>query len=170
MGRIRWGLLVAALVTPIAAVVPGGAGGLAAAAGTGERPNIVVIMTDDQTAESMRVMKETQAAIGGQGATFAESFVNLPHCCPSRSTFLTGLYAHNHSVFTNAFPGGGFYKFNPDYGYRNLATSLQGAGYHTALVGKYLNEYGALEAEPARVPSGWSEWYATLEPNPEAYD
>jgi arylsulfatase A-like enzyme len=142
----------------------------APAAAAGETPNVVVIMTDDQTAESMRVMQQTRALLGDEGVTFANSFVNLPLCCPSRATFLTGLYAHNHHVTTNAWPNGGFYKFEGSFGDANLATALQGAGYHTVLVGKHLNEYGAREPDPALVPPGWSEWYATLEPNPDTYD
>ncbi len=136
-----------------------------------EPPNVVVVMTDDQTAESMKVMTQTQALIGGQqGASFTNSYVNLPLCCPSRATFLTGQYAHNHDVTTNELPNGGFYKFDAAYGSANLATALEGAGYHTALVGKYMNDYGAPPPDPAPVPDGWSEFYSTLEPtNPEAY-
>ena len=162
-------LLIGLLLVPIAIAVV--AAGTDAAAQVVEPPNIVVVMTDDQTAESMKVMDRTRALLGGdQGASFTNSYVNLPLCCPSRATFLTGLYAHNHHVTTNEFPEGGFYKFDPDYGDRNLATALEGAGYHTALVGKFMNQYGELEADPAQVPNGWSEWYATLEPNPDAYN
>ncbi len=154
---------------PIATVLVGA--DTDAAAQVAGPPNIVVVMTDDQTAESIKAMDQTRALLGGdQGTSFTNSYVNLPLCCPSRATFLTGLYAHNHEVTTNEFPNGGFYKFDPEYGDTNLATALEGAGYHTALVGKYMNQYGELEADPAQVPNGWSEWYATLEPNPDAYD
>ncbi len=84
-------------------------GGNAAAAHA--RPNIVVIMTDDQTVESMRVMDNVKALIGAKGATFKNSFVNYSLCCPSRATFLTGQYAHNHGVLSNVPPNGGFDRF-----------------------------------------------------------
>ncbi len=71
------------------------------------RPNVMVIETDDQTLEEMRVMRNTLALIGRQGTTFDNNFVTLSLCCPSRSTFLTGQYAHNHGVLTNATPNGG---------------------------------------------------------------
>ena len=35
------------------------------------------------------------------GATFANSYTNWPLCCPSRATFYTGQYAHNHHVLGN---------------------------------------------------------------------
>ena len=62
------------------------------------RPNVLVIESDDQTLESMRVMHNVNSLIGAQGATFKNSFVNYSLCCPSRSTFLTGQYEHNHGV------------------------------------------------------------------------
>lgn len=113
-------------------------------------------------------MERTRAMIGAEGASFDESFVNLPLCCPSRATFLTGLYAHNHEITTNSAPFGGFYVFDREFGSSNLATALEGAGYYTAMVGKHLNSYG--DEDPEQVPAGWSEWYATLEPNPDVYE
>ena len=114
-------------------------GGNAAAAHA--RPNIVVIETDDQTVESMRVMDNVRARIGAQGATFKNSFVNFPLCCPSRATFLTGQYAHNHGVLSNVPPDGGSDRFQALHADNNLAVWLRSAGYYTAMVGKYLNGY-----------------------------
>jgi len=119
-----------------------------------------VIETDDQTAESMRVMENVNSMIADHGATFSESFVNYSLCCPSRATFLTGQYAHNHRILSNAPPEGGFPAFERAHGTNNLAVWLKRAGYHTGLVGKYLNSYGG-GAHPELVPPGWSEWYAT---------
>ena len=63
-----------------------------------KRPNIVVIMDDDQSTQLQGFLSKTNAAIGGRGVTFDNSFVNYSLCCPSRSTLLTGQYAHNHGV------------------------------------------------------------------------
>src|SRR5688572_1042984 len=49
------------------------------------RPNLVVIMTDDQTAGSLRAMKTVQDEIGSEGARFDRAYVNFPLCCPSRA-------------------------------------------------------------------------------------
>jgi arylsulfatase A-like enzyme len=125
------------------------------------RPNVLVIESDDQTVESMRVMDNVNTLIGAHGATFRNSFVNFSLCCPSRSTFLTGQYAHNHRVWSNTHPNGGFDRFEALHEHNNLAVWLQNAGYTTALIGKYLNEY----RDQWPVVPGWSEWHAA----PEGY-
>jgi arylsulfatase A-like enzyme len=126
------------------------------------RPNVIVIMTDDQTLESMKVMDNVNSMIGGShGTTFRQSFVNYSLCCPSRATFLTGDYMHNHRVMSNTYPSGGFRRFQERHGNYNLAVWLQRAGYYTAMIGKYLNEYRA----DSPVARGWSEWRA----GPEGY-
>jgi N-acetylglucosamine-6-sulfatase len=130
-------------------------------------PNVVVIETDDQTVESMKVMDNVNSLIGDHGTTFSNSFVNFSLCCPSRATFLTGQYAHNHGVISNAPPDGGFPRFESLHGDNNLAVWLQDAGYYTALVGKHLNRY----ANDPLIPPGWSEWYASSYPSDQAvYD
>ncbi len=50
-------------------------------------------------------MQNVNALIGDKGATFKNSFVNYSLCCPSRATFLTGQYAHNHGVSSNTAAG-----------------------------------------------------------------
>src|SRR6476620_4390321 len=98
------------------------------AAAPQERPNVLVIESDDQTLESMRVMDNVNSLIGDQGATFQNNFVNFSLCCPSRATFLTGQYAHNHGVLGNTPPTGGFGRFEALHGDNNLAVWRQGAG------------------------------------------
>ena len=95
------------------------------AASPQSRPNVVVIETDDQTVESMKVMSAVQSRIGDRGVTFENSFVNFSKCCPSRATFLTGQYARNHRVVGNAPPLGGFAKFQRLHGHDNLAVWLR---------------------------------------------
>jgi arylsulfatase A-like enzyme len=93
------------------------------------RPNVLVIESDDQTAQSIRFMDNVNALIGDEGATFRNSFVNYSLCCPSRATFLTGQYAHNHGVLSNTAPEGGFSRFQSLHGSNNLAVWLQDSGY-----------------------------------------
>ena len=127
-------------------------------------PNVVVIMTDDQTLESMKVMERTNRLLGGEGVTFDNNFVSFSLCCPSRSTFLTGQYAHNHGVLGNGPPDGGYYKLDST---NTLAVWLQRAGYATIHLGKYLNGYGT--KNPREIPPGWTEFHATIDPSTYQY-
>ena len=128
------------------------------------RPNVVVIMTDDQTLESMKVLERTNRLLGGQGVTFDNNFVSFSLCCPSRSTFLTGQYAHNHGVLGNGPPDGGYYKLDST---NTLAVWLQRSGYSTIHLGKYLNRYGT--QDPREIPPGWTEFHATVDPSTYQY-
>jgi arylsulfatase A-like enzyme len=159
--------VIAAAVVTVAILV-----GVRSEAGLGATgatpPNIVVIMTDDQTTEQMRVMRHVLADVGQKGVTFDQSFVNYPLCCPSRSTFLTGLYAHNHHVIGNVAPHGGFRRFEALHANNDLPVWLQGAGYYTTEIGKYLNQYG--DRDPTLIPPGWNDWNAVVgEPRPYDY-
>src|SRR3712207_4232562 len=75
---------------------------------TASRPNILVIMTDDQRLDDQRVLSRTRALLADRGTTFDNSFVAYALCCPSRATFLTGQYPHNHGVLANSGPNGGY--------------------------------------------------------------
>jgi N-acetylglucosamine-6-sulfatase len=118
------------------------------------RPNVVVIMTDDQTLESLRVMTNTRKLIADQGTTFDNYFVSFPLCCPSRATFLTGRYSHNTGVVGNNFRNGLAQLDETD----TLPVWLKASGYSTIFVGKYLNEYQRLQG--LSIPPGWDQWYA----------
>jgi len=125
-------------------------------------PNIVVIQTDDQSAETMRVMKRTNRSITRRGATFTNTFTNWPLCCPSRATQLTGQYAHNHGVLGNEPPEGSYTQFARE---SNLAVWLEDAGYNVGHVGKFLHGYGPSRDLPrtpyaatTEIPPGWTDW------------
>jgi N-acetylglucosamine-6-sulfatase len=147
------------LTAPLILILLFGAlGAIPAAAAT--RPNVVFVLTDDQdlVLGSLGFMPRTRDLIARQGLTFANHFVPLSLCCPSRSTILTGVFPHNHKVYTNFPPDGGFERFD-ELGLEEttIATALHAAGYRTALFGKYLNGYPGVEA-PTHVPLGWDEW------------
>jgi arylsulfatase A-like enzyme len=127
------------------------------------KPNVVVVMTDDQTLEQMSALPRTRKLIGTQGVKFKRFYVTDPLCCPSRATFLTGQYAHNTGVISNGGPN----ALEALDESKTVGTWLQQAGYRTAFVGKYLNDYG-LE-DPEHVPPGWIEWRALLEPTTQSY-
>jgi len=132
-------------------------------------PNIVLIMSDDQRWDmvdatqtaplGVDAMPHLQRELLDSGVRFDNAFVTTPLCCPSRSSVLTGQYASHHGVHNNRPPDGSATRF-PDQ--RTLATSLEAAGYRTALFGKYMNGYRSLWSTPATPykPPGWTQWHA----------
>jgi N-acetylglucosamine-6-sulfatase len=153
---------VLAAVTLLA--LPAAAQARPAAAATDGRPNILVVMTDDQAQADVAQMPNVRRLLARRGTTFADAVDSFPLCCPSRATFITGQYAHNHGV------GGNFYPFGW-YGMKGRANTLpawlQDAGYRTALIGKWLNGYGARDAH-GEVPHGFDIWRGLLDVS--AYD
>jgi arylsulfatase A-like enzyme len=113
----------------------------------GEPPNLLVVMTDDQRADgTMAVMPETRRRVGRQGVTFTQAHATTPKCCPSRASFFTGRYAHNHGVISNSRGA------NLDQS-QTVQRLVQLRGYRTAIFGKYLNAW------PVEVnPPFFDEW------------
>src|SRR5205085_11917836 len=80
-----------------------------------------------------------------------------------RSTILTGQFPNDTGVWSNDAPDGGFRAFIPHEG-QTLAVWLQKAGYRTALVGKYMNEFSVSSAKSSTNPTGllarpgWDHW------------
>ena len=130
-----------------------------APAQAGAKPNVVVVMTDDQTEQQMGALASVRRLIGRQGTTFTRNFSTFPLCCPSRSTYLTGQYPQNHGVRGNSPPQGGFYKLDSS---NTLPVWLRDAGYATSHIGKYPNGYGT--RNPREVPPGWQEWHGSVDP------
>ena len=102
-----------------------------------ERPNFVIIVTDDQRFDTMEYMPNSQQLIFDQGVTFTNGFITTPLCCPSRASILTGMYAHNHGVLDNDI----------ELKHATFIDIMHKEGYNTGLVGKYLNSWKG-EARP----------------------
>ena len=121
------------------------------------RPNVIVIVTDDQSADSipnpyavMPFLQHRALDPNDHWVVFDNGYVNTPLCCPSRATMLSGRFAHHTGVQDNEDAE----RFDET---STVATWLDDAGYHTGLVGKYLNLYPF--ERPAYVPAGWDRWW-----------
>ena len=154
-------IVVAALLLACVVLAPSAQ---AAKKPAGPPLNVVTIMTDDQDFRSMWAMPKTRKLLARHGTTFTNNVVNYPLCCPSRATYYTGEYAHNHGILWNNYPEGGYYRFD---GSETLPVWLKRAGYETIHIGKYLNEYGT--RDPYEVPQGWSEWWGGVDPTTYDY-
>ncbi|KAJ1530549.1 hypothetical protein ONE63_005437 [Megalurothrips usitatus] len=130
------------------------------------KPNIVLIVTDDQDNLSSTPMTKTMRLVANRGATLTNSFVNTPLCCPSRSTLMTGLYQHNTQVWNNSLEGNcNSVVWQRRHEPHTFAQIFHDAGYRTFYAGKYLNQYGSHKAGGlSHVPKGW-QWWAGLKGN-----
>ncbi len=109
------------------------------------RPNVLVILTDDQDVDSLPVMRHLMSYPEGSWVNFTNAFVSVSLCAPARATLLSGQYSEHHRVTTNA---------NGERLNENLLLPvwLDSAGYNTALMGKYHIRVGA-----KYMPPGWDK-------------
>ena len=133
------------------------------------RPNIVMVITDDQPALDGRLFQfqpTVKSIFVDHGVNFTDFHSETPLCCPARAGFFTGLHTHNHNVVQNRAT-----QFDPA---ETIATELSDGGYHTMLIGKYLNQYAGNTCKKPfcapHVPPGWDKWVAFGEPGYYKYD
>ncbi len=140
----------------------------AAAARPAAPPTVRRLTADDQRVDHRTFMPSPQSVLRRRGVTFSDALSPYPLCCPARAQILTGQYNHNNGVMGNSWPHGGYWAFKDQ---RNtLPVWLKRAGYHTAFVGKYLNQYGdpplrlhVTRQQRYAVPPGWQDWYASVD-------
>ena len=110
-------------------------------AGAAEKPNFIIIFTDDQGYGDLGCFGSTKIktpnidSLAKEGRKFTSFMVASPVCSPSRAALLTGCYPkrvgmHQHVLFPNSKRG-----LNPDEW--TIADHLKQQGYATACVGKW---------------------------------
>ena len=148
-----------ALAALVAASLTAPTGSPAARAQEELRPNVLVIVTDDQRWDAMDHMPATRRLFGREGTKFKKGFATTPFCCPSRASIMTGKYAHNHGIES------GFETEKlEEVQEASIQKALKEAGYRTALFGKFLNAW-PLE----RDPSYFDRWAVTPHAAPYGY-
>lgn len=117
------------------------------------RPNVLVILTDDQRWDAMScagnrmIQTPNIDRLAREGVRFANVFVTTSLCSPSRASLLSGRYARQHGVrnnfteYPNELPG--------------FPMRLQQAGYETAYVGKWHMGEDNDERRP-----GFDHWFS----------
>ncbi len=157
----KWLLRLTAATFALAALAVPLQANAGAAATSG--PNIVFILTDDLSWNLITPQITPHIyQLEHEGETFSNYYVADSLCCPSRATIFTGLFPHDTHVTTNTPPTGGYRKFlSQGLSKRTWAVALQKDGYHTSLLGKYLNGYGdpKMTKATAAVPPGWNDWH-----------
>jgi N-acetylglucosamine-6-sulfatase len=125
-----------------------------------DRPSFLVVVTDDMRDSDWKALPKTWEAISSRGAVFPNCFLTTPVCSPSRTSILTGQYAHNHRVTQNTGKSGGFSQFKQrNLSEQTIVSRLRAIGYRTALFGKFMNGTD----EKGGIPGGWDQWMATTE-------
>jgi arylsulfatase A-like enzyme len=122
------------------------------------RPNILIIVTDDQRAVgTLAVMQQTRRWLERGGVRYPQAFVTTPFCCPSRVSISTGQYVHNHHVTQ-------FWSDTADFDDVSIERYLDDAGYQTAIFGKYLVRWPI-----DRDPRHFDEWAISQVPHGVSY-
>jgi arylsulfatase A-like enzyme len=99
-----------------------------------ERPNMLVVMVDQQKATAIRMYSEigiptpSLERLAAGGVRFDQCYTPHPLCVPARVSFWTGRYPHQHGARTN--------EILMPPGERHLADMLKEEGYCLALFGK----------------------------------
>ncbi|TVY11094.1 sulfatase-like hydrolase/transferase [Paenibacillus cremeus] len=101
------------------------------------KKNIVIVMTDEQSWNTLRVFGNTTLAtphadaLARDGVALDHCFTAYPLCCPARSSLWTGLWPHNHHVTGN------WLHLRPDLQDAGLIKPFRDGGYHTVYCGKW---------------------------------
>jgi arylsulfatase len=119
--------------------------------GSGGRPNLLVLVSDQQHSQALGCVDpwfETRHldALAAEGVRFEHAFCTTPQCSPSRSSLMTGNYPSRTGVLGNIGALGGEPLRQPTIG-----AALQREGYTTGYFGKW-----HLGGDPA-ANAGWAE-------------
>ncbi len=125
----------------------------------GERPNIVIILSDDMGFSDIgcyggEIRTPQLDRLAGDGLRFTQ-FYNTSRCCPTRASLLTGLYPHQAGMgwmtHDRGYPG---YEGQLNEHCVTIAEVLKPAGYRNYAVGKW-HVVRRKDMRPEGDKSGW---------------
>ncbi|NLS79343.1 MAG: sulfatase-like hydrolase/transferase [Chloroflexi bacterium] len=118
-------------------------------------PNILIYMTDhergDVLSEGSPCIAPHAARLAEEGISFRQAYTPAAHCCPSRATFMTGLYPSRHGVYNNVLTTTRIHSGLKE-GVVTFSERLREVGYHLAYAGKW---HVSADENPA--DRGWEE-------------
>jgi len=131
-------------------------GGAAAAPQAGPKPNIIFILADDLGYGDLGCYGQKQIAtpnldrMAAEGMKFTSAYAGSTVCAPSRCCLMTGLHTGHAKVRTNG---------SDPIGPQDLTVTevLKGAGYRTALYGKW--SLGGIYTSGYPLDKGFDEWF-----------
>jgi arylsulfatase A-like enzyme len=135
----------------------------AATATQRRRPNILVFLTDDhgqwlqEAYGNSEVHTPNMSRIARSGVRMNNAFTTTPVCSPARASFFTGRMPSQHGIHDWIEEKTQAYAAPWLKGQTLISELLRGAGYHTALVGKW---HCGFEREPR---PGFDFWFSYWE-------
>jgi N-acetylglucosamine-6-sulfatase len=121
------------------------------------KPNVLLIMTDDQPYHTIGTMESLQKRMVAAGMRFNNGYVATPVCGPARGSVLTGKWSHNTGLERTE----GAWSDLVDSGElaRNIAKRLKAVRYTCHLAGKFTNDL----SNGRWACPGFDSWWAQLE-------
>lgn len=115
------------------------------------RPNIILITTDQQSADAMSfvmgkrwINTHNMDELASQGVVFKRAYAANPLCAPSRNSIITGRFPHITKMVGNSELLKNHYWTNSDF--TSMGTYFKNGGYETAYFGKWHLNYNAKDA------------------------
>jgi len=143
-----------------------------------ERPNIIIIMSDDMGYSDIgcygsEISTPVLDGLAGGGLRFTH-FYNTARCCPTRASLLTGLYPHQagvgHMTGDRGYDG---YRGDLNNRCMTIAEVLKTAGYSTYISGKWHVTKGTTPEGPKNnwpLQRGFDKFYGTITGAGSLYD
>jgi arylsulfatase len=144
---------------------------------TDERPNIILIMSDDMGFSDIgcygsEIQTPTLDALAENGLRYTQ-FYTTARCCPTRASLLTGLYPHQAGV-GHMMNDRGTPAYQGDLNRTSLTIGqvLQTAGYSTYMAGKWHVTPSAKKYETYNWPlqRGFDRFFGTIHGAGSFYD
>lgn len=147
---------------------------LASIQGTGQKPNVLLIISDDLNTligPYMEIRHHTPNLdrLAKEGIRFTRAYCQYPVCGPSRASLMSGLHCETNGVLSNDDRPGSYRKVTPELSkHPSMAGFFREQGYYTARVSKiyHMGVPGGIErgAPGGDDPDSWDYAYNVMGP------